>query len=74
MKRPIIIAGRPFDWEEGERYRARVVAEDGSIDWMAAAFADPGVMKCPGCGEFLWNEGSRVRCPHCTHEWEKTRP
>jgi hypothetical protein len=80
MKSPIILEGRPFDWEfgneaskhilnEDEALTAEVHEEEAPINWGAAMCADPGVMKCPGCGAFLWNEGDRVRCPDCGHEW-----
>lgn len=69
MKRPIILDGAPFDWDEGARYGQNAVDDAGNVNWMAAMFADPGVMTCPGCGEHLWNEGDRVRCPHCSHEF-----
>jgi len=67
--RPIILSGPAFDWDEGARYQANAVV-DGEVNWRAAMFADPGVMKCPGCGEFLWREGHVVKCPHCSHEWD----
>lgn len=69
MKRPIILEGKPFDWDEGKRYGAQAVDDDGNVNWMAAMFADPGVMACPGCGEHLWNEGMTAKCPDCEHEW-----
>lgn len=70
MKRPIILEGKPFDWDAGAESLKNAVSGDGEANWGAAAFADPGVMKCPGCQEYLWREGERVRCPHCSHEWE----
>ena len=66
----IILEGPAFDWADGARYSAKVVQPDGSVDWRAAAFADPGIMKCPGCGAYLWLEGWRVRCPECSTEWD----
>lgn len=69
MKHPIILDGSAFDWAEGERYAQRAVDDDGNVDWMAAAFADPGIMSCPGCGVHLWAEGWTVRCPDSGHEW-----
>lgn len=70
MERPIIISGQPFDWKSGAEAAENVVGEDGEVNWMAAMFADPGVMRCPGCREYLWREGDLVRCPHCSHEWD----
>lgn len=72
MKNPIILSGKPFDWEFGDKMQEKVAeaAEQGEVNWGAAFFADPGVMKCPGCGVHLWREGERVRCPDCGHEWE----
>ena len=42
-----------------------VVDEDGNVNWRAAFSADPGVIECPGCGIFLWREGTKVECPDC---------
>jgi ssDNA-binding Zn-finger/Zn-ribbon topoisomerase 1 len=69
MKSPILLEGPAFDWAEGEKHGAQAVDDDGNVNWMAAMFADPGCMKCPGCSEYLWREGYRVRCPDCGHEW-----
>jgi hypothetical protein len=71
MKNAIILSGKPFDWDEGAKMQDLVAdaAAEGHVNWYAAAGADPGVMKCPGCGEYLWKEGERVRCPDCGHEW-----
>ena len=69
MKRPIIIEGPPFDWEAGAKALGGV-CDGGEPNWGAAACADPGVMKCPGCDEHLWREGHVVRCPHCSCEWD----
>lgn len=69
MKHPIIIDGPAFDWEEGERNGAQAVDDDGNVNWGAAMCADPGVMKCPGCAEYLWAEGWTAKCPDCGHEW-----
>ncbi len=68
MKSPIILEGVPFPWNEPNPYGA-VVNDAGKVNWAAAASADPGVMKCPGCGVYLWNEGIQVRCPDCLHEF-----
>lgn len=69
MKSPIIIEGKPFDWNAGAEMQEHVAAAEGHVNWYAAAGCDPGVMSCPGCGEHLWHEGVRVRCPECGHEW-----
>lgn len=65
MKHPIILRGRPFDWEEGARYASQVQNDDGTINWRAAFSADPGVHQCPACGLFMWREGEVVMCPDC---------
>lgn len=70
MKRPIILEGKGFPWDEPNPHGA-VIDEDGEVNWAAAAFADPGVMKCPGCGEYLWQEGALVKCPDCGHQWRR---
>lgn len=69
MKAPIILKGQPFPWHTtGDR--GPVIEADGAVNWAAAAWADPGVMGCPKCKADLWNEGERVRCPDCGHEFE----
>ena len=31
-----------------------------------------GLPKCPKCGsEFTYEDGSRLVCPECAHEWER---
>lgn len=69
MKAPIILEGPAFDWSTTGDC-GPVIREDGSVNQMAAAWADPGVMACPNCKVYLWNEGERVRCPDCGHEWD----
>jgi hypothetical protein len=69
MESPIILEGEPFNWETGGEAMSQVIKPDGKVNWFAAMAADPGVMSCPGCNEFLWREGHRVKCPHCGHEW-----
>lgn len=65
---PVIIEGEPFPWHEPNP-AGEVVGPDGEVNWMAAAYADPGVMKCPNCGVYLWQEGTVVQCPKCEHQW-----
>jgi hypothetical protein len=74
MRRPTILQGEPFDWAAGAEAARNIVGDDGEVNWMAAASADPGVVKCPGCGEHLWREGERVRCPVCGHEFDIPQP
>jgi len=69
VKRPIILDGPAFDWAEGERYSQAAVDDDSNVDWMAAMWADPGIMSCPGCSVHLWAEGHTAKCPECGHEW-----
>jgi hypothetical protein len=69
VKHPIILDGPAFPWCEPNP-AGPVIDADGEVNWMAAAFADPGVVKCPGCAEYLWNEGYRVRCPDCAAEFD----
>jgi ssDNA-binding Zn-finger/Zn-ribbon topoisomerase 1 len=68
MKNPIIISGQRFLWDEPNPC-GEVVGADGEVNWMAAAFADPGCMQCPKCGAYLWNEGDEVCCPDCGHQF-----
>jgi len=42
-----------------------IANDDGSINWGVAFRADPGVKKCPGCGEFYWDEASVMECTTC---------
>ena len=70
MKSPIILEGEPFDWEYASVAASHVVDEDGHVNWRAAMAADPGVMRCPGCEEWLWKEGRQVRCPDCGEEFD----
>lgn len=69
MKAPIILEGEAFPWDKPNP-AGKVVDDDGEVNWRAASFADPGVMKCPKCAEYLWREGVRVRCPTCNNEFE----
>lgn len=69
MKSPIILTGKPFDWKQGGENMLRAVNNDGTVNWAAAFGADPGVMKCPNCGVYLWREGEDVQCPDCRHVW-----
>lgn len=69
MKDVIVLEGEKFDWKEAERHQKEVVAEDGSVNWRAAFFADPGVMSCPECKVMFWREGKLVKCTECGHEW-----
>jgi Zn finger protein HypA/HybF involved in hydrogenase expression len=66
MQRPIILEGKPFDWDEGGKNMLNAVDKDGNVNWRAAMSADPGVMRCPSCDEYLWKEGKKVKCPKCS--------
>jgi hypothetical protein len=68
MKSPIILEGEPFPWDEPNPFGKPT--EDNPLMWAAAAWADPGVMSCPKCSVYLWNEGLRVCCPECAHEFD----
>jgi len=70
MRSAIVLEGPPADWEAHRDVSERVVNGEGSPNMGAALQADPGCMKCPHCGEHLWREGWRVRCPECSHEFE----
>lgn len=70
VKKPIILEGVGFDWEEGDKYSKHVEGKDGEVNWWAVFSVDPGVMKCPSCGICLWWEGRKVKCPDCGHVWE----
>ena len=39
--------------------------EDGEPNWGALMRADPGVKKCPVCGQYVWNEARVMECPDC---------
>lgn len=70
MRTPKIIQGQAFDWKEAEGYAKNAVDGEGNVNWMAASFADPGVMTCPKCGVYYWAEGNQVECLDCGHQWE----
>ena len=70
MRRPIIIEGEEFDWDRGSKAMTHVIADDGEVNWMAAASADPGVTSCPSCKEYYWREGKKVKCKECGCIWE----
>jgi hypothetical protein len=42
-----------------------IANEDGSINWRAAMWADPGVKSCPQCKAHFWNEADVLECPDC---------
>jgi Zn finger protein HypA/HybF involved in hydrogenase expression len=65
MQSPIILEGNPFNWDEGKKSMMNAVDKHGEINWLAAFNADPGVIKCPKCQEWLWREGKKVQCPEC---------
>jgi hypothetical protein len=64
-----IIEGEPFPWNEPNP-AGEVVDSSGAVNWMAAAFADPGVTRCPSCGAHYWNEGLIVECLECHAQFE----
>lgn len=69
IRTPKILTGKPFDWKQGEEASKHVIREDGSVHWGAAFAADPGVCRCPGCGEWYWNEGDLVECLDCGRQF-----
>lgn len=73
MRSAKIIEGKPFDWNRGEEAMKNVVNSDGSINWGAAAVADPGVTHCPVCSTKFWAEGTRLECTVCKTHFP-TRP
>jgi len=73
MKSAIILEGKPFDWEAAKSAMENAVGEDGEPNWRAAMAADPGLMKCPNCGVYLWREGEFVECPDCHHQFSTMR-
>ena len=73
MKEPIIHDGKPFDWKAGAEAMQHAVTPEGEPNWGALMAADPGVMKCPGCGVHLWQEGRIVECPECGEAWNQAK-
>lgn len=69
MRRPEIIEGHPFDWEDGKKHAENVVDEHGDVNWRSAFFADPGCTSCPTCHAYYWAEGIRQRCLDCRFEY-----
>ncbi len=62
MKHGTPIHGPVFDWDMAKKAAEHVVGDDGEVNWRAAFAADPGVVRCLGCGEFLWDEAPLMRC------------
>jgi hypothetical protein len=69
MKNVIILEGKSFDWEQGNKAAKHAVDDEGNVNWYAAFGADPGVMSCPKCGTYFWREGTLVKCTECGEEW-----
>lgn len=68
IRRPLILTGQPFDWEEAREASRNAVQDDGSPSWREAFAADPGVVRCPQCLAWHWAEGTLVACWACaTH-------
>lgn len=64
MKHARLVSGEYANaWNE--QAMDNVVNDAGEVNWRAAFFADPGVKKCPGCGEFFWDEASVMECTSC---------
>lgn len=57
---------REESWGGCAEASKHVQSKDGSVNWRAAFYADPGLKKCPACDRYLWNEGARMECP-CGH-------
>jgi len=58
-----------FDWERGKKSMNNLEHEDGSVNWGAALYADPGATKCPNCEEYYWAEAELLECPECGTQW-----
>ncbi len=41
------------------------IRDDGTVNWGAAMWADPGIKKCDECGTPYWNLARVMRCPKC---------
>ena len=54
---------REESWYGCDEAARNVQRSDGSVNWRAAFYADPGRTKCPSCDRHLWNEGARLECP-----------
>lgn len=64
MRHATIVCGKYDDaWDKNAA--DHVVNDDGSINWRAAFFADPGVKSCPRCKTYFWNEAAVMECPDC---------
>lgn len=72
MKTVIVLEGARADWDVHRRASA-ALTESGGENMVAAMHADPGVMSCPGCGEYFLAEGTLVRCTECQCEWRPRR-
>ena len=64
MKHARLISGE-YKNAWNEEAMDNVVDAAGEVNWRAAFMADPGVKKCPKCGEFYWDEASVMECTEC---------
>jgi hypothetical protein len=66
---PIIVDSEPPDvdkiWKDCSEASNHVMREDGTVNYRAAACADPGVTTCPACGRYHWNIGRWHKCTNC---------
>jgi Zn finger protein HypA/HybF involved in hydrogenase expression len=69
MKHAIVIGGSSFDWDHGKKAMDNVITKDGQVNWGAAMAADPGIIKCPKCGEYFWKEATLLKCTECGTLW-----
>lgn len=73
VKDPIVIDPPNFDakaiWDDCKVAMDHVQNADGSTNWRAAFYADPGICSCPSCHETYWCLGSRQRCAVCGFEY-----
>lgn len=66
MKSGVYVRGWKFDWQEAKKGFDKYM--DEGRDFAAACCADPGVCKCPECGEFHWREFEVFECFRCGAE------
>ncbi|OPZ66111.1 MAG: hypothetical protein BWY85_00047 [Firmicutes bacterium ADurb.Bin506] len=66
---PVIVDTEPVDltrvWKDCANAADKVVRQDGTVNYRAAACADPGVCACPACGRYHWSIGFWHQCTRC---------
>lgn len=60
---PQVLSGYRFDWVAAFDDAQRLRKAGRPLE--AAEASDPGVVRCPECGELLWRDGLHIACSRC---------